>query len=139
MAGSSHTLTSRKNIGGLLEIVTNFVGDDTDGTIPTLDIAFPYDVQLEELEFVVGATPPTASADLTAVDAYGVDRFFGAGTNVISTASSDNSIVFASTEIHPMLAAGETLTLTIANTSAVDSLGTIIIRALRIADAGGSN
>ena len=132
MAGSSHTLTTRKNIGKLLEIVTNFVGDDTDGTIPTLDVAFPVDVELEELEFVVGATAPTASADLTAVDQYSVDRFFGAGTNVVTTSSSDNSIVFSGTSVHPMLAAGDVLTLTIANTSANDSLGTIIIRAHRL-------
>jgi hypothetical protein len=128
MAGSSHALTSQDAHGIIREVLTSFVGDDTDGTVPTLVVSFGVDVELLELETNPGSTGPTANYDITAVDAAGADRIQGVGANRHTSATEVVPILYASTSQHPILKAGTALTVTIANTSVNDATGTILIR-----------
>lgn len=133
MAGSSHTLTSQDSKSRILTITTTYVADDTNGSIPTLVVAFPFDVELLELEHEVGGTAITANSDLTAVDANGIDRLIGIGTDALDQTDSLAAIVFAATNsAHPVVQAGEPLTLTIANNIVNDATGTLRIRARRV-------
>lgn len=128
MAGSSHTLTSQDPHGTIREILTSWVGDDTTGAVPTLSVSFGSDVELLELETNPGSTAPTTLYDITALDVAGFDRLQGVGADRSATVTENEVIIFSSTSIHPVLKAGASLTLTIANQAVNDAIGTILIR-----------
>jgi hypothetical protein len=128
MAGSSHTLTSQDAHGVIRELLTSWVADDTDGSIPTLDVAFGTDVELLELETNPGSTAPTDNYDITAIDPAGGDRIQGVGANRDTANTEIAVIVYSGTSLHPVLKAGTPLTLTLANNIVNDATGTILLR-----------
>lgn len=124
MAGTV-TLTADR-IGAWSRSVTfTCTADASDGSYPATDIAallsaspVPLSGKLVALQTNPGSTAPTANYDITLVDADGLDRLQGLGANRHTSNSEAVAIVYTSTAIHPPVAPGEALTLTIANNSA---------------------
>lgn len=131
MAGSSHTLTSTRvpgyEVNVIGEFLTAIVGDDANGTVPTLTLDFPRDVELLQIETNPGSTGPTADWDITLLDSDGADVLDGSGLNRHTSSTLVDPIIWASTSLHPVIKAG-TYTLTVANTSVNDATATIAIR-----------
>ena len=129
MAAGTHVLTAHRGAfpNAIGEVESTWVGDTTNGTVPTLVVTFPYDCELESLATTISASA-TADYDITAVDANGLDRLRSCGLNRHTTAAEEVPIVFASTSIHPIVRGGEALTITLANNSDTSSGGKIIIR-----------
>lgn len=125
MAGSSHTLTSTHDIGGLRRIVTDWTADDTDASIPTLAIGFQG--RIVRLITDPGSTAPTSNYDITLVDGNGVDQLQGGGANRHTSNTEEVLIVYSGTNIHPVVWDQQPLTVTLANNAVNSATGTITI------------
>lgn len=126
MAGSSATLSEHIKRGRVKRLHYTFVGDDTDGTMPS--IALPtFSGYLLLLVTNPGATGPTDNYDITLVDAESVDRLQGVGANRDTANTEQAGIVFSGTSLHVPVVYSDTLTLTIANTSVNDATTEVFI------------
>ena len=132
MAGSSHSITSqrfpRRDNYPIGQVVTAFVGDDSDGTVPDLSFTLPFDAELLSIITNPGATGPTDNYDIVVNDPNGLDVLQGVGANRDTANTEEAAIVLASTSLHPIVLADTTLTIVISNTSVNDATGTITIR-----------
>lgn len=134
MAGSAHTLTSSRQPGGgtkIGKILTAIVGDNANGTVPTLSVEFPRDAELLDIETNPGTTGPSVDWDITLVDADGADRLFSSGLNRHTSNTLVSPIVYTGSTVHPVIEAGA-YTLTVANTSVVNATATIAIRYINL-------
>lgn len=121
MAGTVVLTTDR--IGDWSRAVTiTCTGDASDGSFPATNLAtllasapVPLSGKLVALQTNPGSTAPTDNYDITLVDADGLDRLQGLGANRDTSNSEAVAIVYSTTSIHPPVAPGETLTLTLAN------------------------
>jgi len=126
MAGSSTVLTAHDVEGSVKRFHVTATGDDTDGTMPTL--ALPsISGKLILLVTNPGVTGPTASYDITLVDAAGVDRLQGVGADRHTSNTEQVGIFFSGTSLHVPVVYSDVLTLTIANTSVNDATTEIYI------------
>jgi len=125
MAGTL-VLTSHVEPSPLVgKLIIDGVADAAAATFPTLVLP-AIDGHLVALITNPGATAPTALYDITLVDVEGADRLQGVGANRSATATEQVGIVYSGTSLHPPVAIGEQLTLTIANNS-VNSAGIRIV------------
>jgi hypothetical protein len=112
-------------LGYVRRIEAACTADAADGSFPAT--ALPaFEGRLVQLITNPGATAPTDNYDITLVDVDGADRLQGVGMNRDTANTEQAAVVFSGTALHPVVDAGETLTLTIAG-NAVNSATTRIV------------
>ena len=110
--------------GGQGRIIATCTADATDGTFPATALS-SFAGRLVAFQTNPGATAPQSNYDVTLPDADGLDRLQGVGANRHTTSSEAVPVVFSGTAIHPPVAYGETLTLTLSGNN-VNSAVTVV-------------
>lgn len=128
MAGSSHTQSSHtipdyNRPFGVIK--TAFTADDTDASIPSLAVTFPYDCKLVQIITNPGSTGPTDNYDIVANDADGADRLLGVGAN--RDISDSEIAIIDDAGAHPAVLSGESLTIAVSGNLVNSATGTIAI------------
>jgi hypothetical protein len=126
MAGTL-TLTSHVEPNPTVgKLVVDGVADAATGSFPTLVLP-AIDGHLVALVTNPGATAPTDNYDITLVDVEGADRLQGVGANRDTVTTEQVGIVYTGTSLHPPVAIGEALTLTVAGNIVNSALIHIVI------------
>jgi hypothetical protein len=127
MVLTSTTVIGKSNpparIANAKELLVSWVGDASDGTVPTLLIDSLRGWYITKVVTNPGTTAPTADYDITFIDADGIDIMDGGLANRSDTASER---VLAAE-----LVGADGFTITIANQSVHSATGTIRIFAVR--------
>lgn len=123
----SGAFLDRAHRGPYLEIITvTWVGDATDGSVPSVSLGKVYGL-LQRLVTDPGPTAPTTLYDITMPDEDGFDALGGAGANRSATATEEAEIKM--TTFQRIVA--NVLTFAIANQAVVSAQGIARLYVLR--------
>lgn len=136
MANSSIAVTvqhgdHRQKQDHLNAIIIDWVGDDANGSVPTLVLP-KINGKLLQLKTDPGSPAPTTLYDIAITDDEGFDVLQTVGQNRSATVTEQARIVYSGTSDEPYVGEWQTLTLAITGQSAVSAKGRIILTYLGI-------
>jgi len=132
MAGSS-VVQDIKERDGIIDIMLDWLADDTDGSVPDTDIKWPIGGILSHVTTNPGATAPTDLYDIVLEDRDGVDVMGGALGN---RATATSEVAYpkepaGAVNMNGVPVLGE-LTFKLTNNSVNSALGTVRLTVIKI-------
>lgn len=118
----TETLLDRGNVK---RVRFSCVANAADGLFDAYTVLTELDGKVCQLVTNPGSPAPASNYDITLTNEAGVDVLQSAGLNRHTSNSEMANVVFSSTSINPVVAAGETLILNISGTT-VNSAETVI-------------